>query len=867
MKPFSNRIRVVPARRALTAACFSACLATGPARAAAGAVPDSTLAPSGPVLTVTAGEHYHAGGFHRFLLGADYRNLWTTPIQVPQLDMRAFAGGLRPVRRVGGQQTLGLAMKGADGRDYTFRGLDKDPTEILPPEFHDTFVDRLLQDQIATSFPGGALAVSPLMRAAGVLHTEPFLVVMPDDSLLGEFRAVFAGVPGTFEEYPRAAGDGNPGFHGATEIIDGAELWRRMDASPATRPDSRAFLSARLVDVLVGDWDRHRGQWHWAMFPGAQRWQPIPEDRDQAFVRFEGIIPAAGRQHLPQFVSFSGEYPSIEGLTWNGRDGDRRILVDLEKAAWDRAAAELQARITDAVIAEAVARIPEAYRAKEGAGLERALRSRRDALPAVAEKFYRFLARDVDVRGTDQSEMATVTHLENGDVAVSVALARREGAAEAPYYRRVFHPDETDEVRIYLGGGADSLLAAGRPGRITVRVIGGDGADFVDDSAGTGLCVSDAGGDSRVLRGPGTKLDTRPYTPPRREKAEWIPPRDWGRRNTLHPMDRRQQRPRCAVHGTLESEGYGFRKDPCADQQTFRLGYATQAGAFGADYRGDFRHENAQTRTGLYLRASGLDFLHFYGMETRPRRTEDEDFYKVKHTQYVLEPSVTAPLGPHWTATVRMNAQYGKTDLDEDRYIATAPPYGTEDFFQIAAGAGVALDTRDSDAAPMRGFRLNADGMVFPEVGAVQSTFGEVHGEAAYYQPIPLGSTPTLALRAGGKQVWGTYPWHEAAYIGGARSVRGFAQQRFAGDASLYGSAELRIPLASIYVFVPGDFGVFGLADAGRVFVDGEDSRRWHAAGGGGLWFSFVSPDNTISIYAAASDEGTRFYLHAGLAY
>ena len=32
-----------------------------------------------------------------------------------------FAGGLTPVRQVGSMQSMGLAMKGADGRSYTFR--------------------------------------------------------------------------------------------------------------------------------------------------------------------------------------------------------------------------------------------------------------------------------------------------------------------------------------------------------------------------------------------------------------------------------------------------------------------------------------------------------------------------------------------------------------------------------------------------------------------------------------------------------------------------------------------------------------------------------------------------------------------------
>jgi outer membrane protein assembly factor BamA len=218
-------------------------------------------------------------------------------------------------------------------------------------------------------------------------------------------------------------------------------------------------------------------------------------------------------------------------------------------------------------------------------------------------------------------------------------------------------------------------------------------------------------------------------------------------------------------------------------------------------------------------------------------------------------------------AAVRVGAKYGKTDLTDDRLIASAPPYGTEDFFQTGAGAGLSIDTRDSEAAPTRGVRFRADGMVFPPAGAVESTFGEVHGEATYHQPIPPGSRTNLAVRAGGKHVWGTYPWHEAAYVGGARTVRGFPTQRFSGDASLYGSAELRVPLTRVYLLVPGNIGVYAFGDAGRVFLDGESSSRWHAGGGGGFWFALLYPSNAVSVSVASSEEGTRVYIHAGLAF
>src|SRR5712672_1867533 len=136
---------------------------SGPAVAGPQSDRDSVAVGNAHMRTVVAGERYRAGALHRFLLGKDYRHLWAAPIEVPELDLHVVAGGLRPVKRVGGQQTLGLAMKGADGRDYTFRGLDKDPTDLLPTEYQGTFIDRVLQDQISSSLPGGAVAVSPLL--------------------------------------------------------------------------------------------------------------------------------------------------------------------------------------------------------------------------------------------------------------------------------------------------------------------------------------------------------------------------------------------------------------------------------------------------------------------------------------------------------------------------------------------------------------------------------------------------------------------------------------------------------------------------------------------------------------------------------
>jgi hypothetical protein len=97
--------------------------------------------------------------------------------------------------------------------------------------------------------------------------------------------------------------------------------------------------------------------------------------------------------------------------------------------------------------------------------------------------------------------------------------------------------------------------------------------------------------------------------------------------------------------------------------------------------------------------------------------------------------------------------------------------------------------------------------------------------------------------------------------------VRGLREDRYAGDGSAYGNAELRMRLGRFFALLPGDYGVFGLADVGRVFLEGESSDVWHTGVGGGFWFAFLEPANTISVSLARGDGRTAFYLRAGFAY
>ncbi|TMA12299.1 MAG: hypothetical protein E6J84_13130, partial [Deltaproteobacteria bacterium] len=81
--------------------------------------------------TLAPGPRYEAGWLTRFFLGSQWRDLWTTPIEAPVLDLQSFDGGLRPERRGGGQQTTSLRLQSGNGHTWSFRSVDKDPTRML----------------------------------------------------------------------------------------------------------------------------------------------------------------------------------------------------------------------------------------------------------------------------------------------------------------------------------------------------------------------------------------------------------------------------------------------------------------------------------------------------------------------------------------------------------------------------------------------------------------------------------------------------------------------------------------------------------------------------------------------------------------
>jgi hypothetical protein len=810
------------------------------------------------------GEQFRANGVYRFFFGSGYRNLWTTPIEVSVLDLHEFDGGLTPVGRTVSEQVRGLVFRSANGFEYTFRSIDKDPTSVLPSQLRNTLAADVIRDQISASHPTGVLVVDQLMTRIGILHSEPRLVVLPDDAALEEYQTEFAGRMGTFERKVDAAT--GRGWSNATQVISSDSLFRLVAESPDDRVDARGLLAARLFDILIGDWDRNRGQWRWAHFGDSvpRIWHPIPVDRDQSFARFDGMLLMAARQMAPQLTYFSGKFPNIEAATYNGRELDRRFLVQLERQVWDSVTLAMQTALSDSTLTEAVARLPQPHAALSADQLLRALKQRREQLPKAANAFYRLLAGTVDVRGTNANDHAEIVRGPDG----SLGVALSSGRDSAAYLRQWFRPDETREVRVFLGEGHDTAVVRGNGRGITLRLLGGRGQDQLVDSAdgGRDRFYDNPGGPVRTA-GFASKVNRKRYVEPPLLDPNQPPPRDWGHR--WRPIIWSSIGPDLGAFlgGGVSLTTFGFRKYPFASRHRFRAGFATDPGTFRVDYLGEFHGENTPTRIDLLLRASGIEVNRFFGFGNETRDTTDDSFFRVTSERYTVAPSFTVPLIDRFTFSFGPELVYVSTKDRPERLLSQLAPYGAGEFGELGVRFGIHYDTRDHPLVTTRGSTLELGAAVHPSWWHVERTYGEISGVATTFLSPGMPLSPTFALRAGGKKMLGKYPFFDAAYIGDAQTVRLGRSNRYAGDAAVFGSAEVRLAIVQVNVLVPTQIGVFGLGDLGRVFLEGEQSNKWHAAWGGGFWFAVLSPTNAISVTATVSEERAKVYVQAGFGF
>ncbi|MCY7423075.1 MAG: hypothetical protein LH478_15190, partial [Chitinophagaceae bacterium] len=408
-------------------------------------------------ITIAISPNYDSvGKFHRFLFGEGYRKLWAAPVPIKIFDLKKEKGGLTILQKGGGLQTKSLRLKDASGKEYVLRSIQKYPERGLPEKLRKTVARDILQDQVITSHPYAALTVPPLAEALGIAHSSPQIVYVPDDPALGEYRQEFANSVLLFEEREPV---------GLNETDNTEKVQRKVEDDNDFTIDQQQVLRARLLDLVLGDWDRHEDQWRWEIQKTGDKttYAPIPRDRDKAYYTTTGFFPwMLSHQWLKaNLQNYEKEIAAIDVYNYNNRYFDRYFLNKLTEEDWKKEIANVKSKLTDSLITAAVHLLPDTIYALSGDRIIEILKGRRDNLNKQALKYYSFLAKFPDVPATTKDEQITVDFKTNSNVEVVIRNIKKDSTLGKTLFQRTFTPQTTNEVRLYGMDGKDKWVVKG----------------------------------------------------------------------------------------------------------------------------------------------------------------------------------------------------------------------------------------------------------------------------------------------------------------------------------------------------------------------------------------------------------------------
>src|ERR1044072_3959010 len=526
------------------------------------------------------------GAMHRFFFGANYRELWAIPVKVRVIHFATEKGGLTVLQEGGGQQTRSLRLRDAAGRQWGLRSVQKYPERQLPPKLRKTVARDILQDQVTTANPFASVTVPPLADALHIPHSNPEIVYLAADPELGQYREEFGNKPFLLEERePLESHD--------TDNTEKVQDKLKDDNDVSV--DQKIVLRARLLDMVLGDWDRHEDQWRWDKVKENKetKYTPVPRDRDQVYYKTSGVLPwIVSHQWLKsKFQPYKNEIRDIKGWNFNARYFDRYFLNQLSEADWREQITYVQTHLTEAVVVDALKRMPDKIYQAAGAETARTLMARRDNLMKQALEYYRFISIYVDVPMSNKRERFTIQE-DKGRLDVSILKLKKDASRnEDTIYHRIFEPSVTKEVRLYGFGGEDEFNVNGPAASpIKIRMIGGGGEDsFNIDS---------------------TTHDKKPlYIYDRSDKKNQLPSRSLAKirtsqDTTVNDFDAQSFKydrfePVTLLHynndygisvvGGFAFTKHGFRKEPYAFRHQLLIEYSFVRKSFLINYTADYK--------------------------------------------------------------------------------------------------------------------------------------------------------------------------------------------------------------------------------------------------------------------------------------
>jgi hypothetical protein len=821
---------------------------------------------TGDSITISAHPEYDdVTGVHRWLFGENFRKDWAQPVKLPIIRLSKFKGGLSPLKQGGGMESKSLRLEDKDGKEWVLRSVEKAPDKLLPENLQGTFAVDWIGDEFSGQHPYSALIVPPLADAVHVPHANPVIGVVADDAALGQYSKVFTGLICLLEEREPAGPSDNT-----------IKMERALIKSYDSRLDGEMFLRARMLDLLIGDWDRHEDQWRWAGDIGGKQkaYIPVPRDRDQVFHVNQGLLPSIAALPWidPVLGNFTADIPNVKYSIFKTKFLNAAPDVQFTYAQWMKIVNDFVKAETDDVLEAGLKLLPkENYRLRHNELLA-ILKKRRDNIPAAMSQYFYFVNRIVDIRTTNKDVLLTITGRPDKTLRVKIDKLNKSDDVKGSFMDITYDPAITKEIRIYVSGGDDHIAVDNNTSPIKLRFVDSTGHKTYDIKNSVNTIPVYGSKDSITFTGKTNRLSNRLSADTNATRF-----RPTNLYNVWMPLATAAIN---ADDGFLLGLGFkytgydGFRKLPYATRQQLMISHAFATDAFRLNYSGEWAQVIG--KADFVMKANILapdNTTNFFGRGNETVLVKSEGYrkyYRARFNTLEFDAALRWQTGKGSFFSAGPSAQYYHYSPDDNtgRFIsqpALINSYDSASVNKNKTHLGLMLNftsnKRNNNVLPFKGYYFEVTLTGYKGLNDYSKAFAQIKPEFTYYQPLDAKGNIVLSDRVGGGISFGKPAFYQSMFLGGQGNLLGYLQNRFAGQNMFFNNLQGRVKIADIASYIlPGQLGITGFYDTGRVWVSGEHSDKWHTGAGGGLYFAPASL-TVLQLLAGHSEEGWYPYI------
>jgi len=821
--------------------------------------------PSSKSISVFSQEEITKSKTYQKIFGIHYRPIYGDKILAKTLDLEASK--INPIREREELQTINLRLSD-DKNEFLLVPIKKNANQLIQSiaykneyiatDFENTFTQKFIRDFQTTQHPYYPLVINNLADDASVNQIKSSLYYVPKQENLKEYNENFGDELYFLEHLPTVTDTLN-------NFITTEEMLNKTIENNRQIIDREQYIRARLLDMLVGDWNRNESQWLWKKNTKGDEviYEPYSKTREFIFPKYDGAFFSL-LMRLAPFRHMESYKDKIRNVKWFNKIAyplDLAILQNTTEEEWTKQAEILQNSITESSLKSSFDKLPKEIKSNYDEETIRVLMERKNQLVDYAKEYQKVIDQLVILKGTNEDEIFEVNRVSNG----STQIVIKNKITSQVLFDKTFHKSTTKEIRLYGMNGKDEFVQKGKTSNnIKLRMIGGLDDDSYNIENGRKLYVYDDKNNKDLNPAfvyDDYEINTYNYKNPKYNTLTLLP------NVGFNPDDG----VKLGLISNLTING--FDRKPYSQKHQLQFNYFFATDAIEAKYKGTFMKSIGKWNFDLNASYTTPSFsTNYFGLGNATVNNQKDlgmDYNRVRMQTYSFGPSFFKTFNNNGRLDIFANYNHIKIEKNLDRIVndnnqIRSDVFNGQSFGEV--GASYSYKNYDNLSLPTMGMTVFLTAKWVNNLEDFDRNFQYAEANIGFTHKLTNNGRFTVASMVKGKSIFGNgYEFFQAAYLGGDQDLRGYRLGRFRGEQVFLHSTDIRYNVTKIKMFIPLRLGVFTGADYGRVWMKDETSNKWHSAFGGGVWVNGArSITGTLSYFKGEDPGRVVFGLNFG---